>query len=143
MDSIEEKDDLEYIDMDKVSEEAQKQIDLINPHKFASCKFIYKEEITIYSFDLWTTEYKNEELKLIQLKAIINNFNAIRPDNMKKVRPFFAIVGLVRFVFPKTMFEVPKETKEKTIVLTLERTVNKYIKYAKLKGLKFVIDTEE
>ena len=143
MDNIEEKDDLEYIDMDKVSEEAQKQIDLLNPHKFASCKFIYKEEIEIYRFDLWTTEYKDEELKLIQLKAIINNFNAIRPDNMKKVRPFFAIVGLVRFVFPKTMFEVPKETKEKTIVLTLERTVNKYIKYAKLKGLKFTIDTEE
>jgi len=110
-------------------------------HKIGTCKFIYKDEI-IYRFDIWTTDYNDGKTKLIQLKEIINNFNAIRPDNLRKVKTFFAIVGLVRFVFPKTMFEVPADSDEKTVAVTLENTVNQYSKYAKLKGLKFTVDLE-
>jgi hypothetical protein len=152
-----EKDGLEYIDINKEAKTFTKEngeaveIDTINNpepavdrynKKFATVRFTYKDKV-IYRFELWTTEYVNENYKAIALKNIINNFADIVPNNMRKINTFFAIVGLIRYVFPKTMIDVPIDTDERTVCVTLENSVTEYIKYAKLKGMTIKIDIEE
>lgn len=134
-----EYDDLEYLNLDEEFGDDKKKKWI---RKFAVCKFIYKGR-EIYKFDLWTTRFGNRKIKLIELRNIINNFDKIRPENIRKVKEFFAIVGLVRFVFPKIMIDVPIETDFKSISDILTDNVNLYIKYAKLKGLEFKIELEE
>lgn len=119
----------------------------LEARKFASVRF-YVDDQVVYRFDLWTTSNGYMPMtddnghKLIQLKNIINNFDSIRPDNPKKVKDFFAIVGLIRFMFPKTMFPMKMEDKEETAIVTLENEISNNIKMAKLKGFRVEINPE-
>lgn len=121
--------------------------DLMQPRRFATVKFYLKDTI-VYRFDLWTTTDGHRPLmdengnKYIQLMNIINNFNAIRPENEKDVKDFFAIVGLIRFIFPKTMFPMDANEKEETMIVTLENQITENIKMAKLKGFRVEINPE-
>ena len=124
-----------------------KEENLIQPRRFATVKFYLKDTI-VYRFDLWTTTDGHNPLmdengnKFVQLRNIINNFNAIRPESEKNVKDFFAIVGLIRFIFPKTMFPMDIHEKEETMIVTLENQISENIRMAKLKGFRVEINPE-
>jgi hypothetical protein len=131
--------------VDAAGEPIQEE-DIVKPKKFASVRFYLKDTV-VYRFDLWTTSDGHGPImdngnKLIQLRNIINNFNAIRPENEKDVKDFFAIVGLIRFIFPKTMFPMDANEKEETMIVTLENQVSENIRMAKLKGFRVEINPE-
>lgn len=118
------------------------------PRRFASVRF-YLNDSVVYRFDLWTSDnghgsYMTDDdgNKLIQLKNIINNFNDIRPEKPNQVKDFFAIVGLIRFMFPKTMFPIKASDKEEAVIVTLENEITNNIKMAKLKGFRVEINPE-
>ena len=117
------------------------------PRKFASVRFYLKDTI-VYRFDLWTTSNGAGPLtdehgnKLIEIKNLINNFDAIRPEKPNQVKDFFAIVGLIRFTFPKTKVPIGTDVKEDAYIVTLENEVSNSIKMAKLKNFRVVIDPE-
>ena len=76
------------------------------------------------------------------MRNIINNFDAIRPESPKKVKDFFAIVGLIRFIFPKTMFPIKSTDQEESVIVTLENEITNNINMAKLKGFRVEINPE-
>ena len=126
-------DDLQFIDLENNKN---------NPHKFASVRFYVNDKV-IYRFDLWTTVYRNDYNKLIEIKNIINNFDEIRPDSPRKFKDFFAVVGVVRYTFPKTMIPVSLDIDNKEVCVVFENSINQYIKFAKLKKMRIEINPEE
>ena len=126
-------DDLQFIDLENNKN---------NPHKFASVRFYVNDKV-IYRFDLWTTVYRNDYNRLIEIKDIINNFDEIRPDSTRKFKDFFAVVGVVRYTFPKTMIPVSLDIDNKEVCVVFENSINQYIKYAKLKKMRIEINPEE
>ena len=108
--------------------------------RFATVRFICSKNTVVYRFDMWKTDDVDDDgNKLVALKNIINNFNQILPTKQSEFKDFFATVGLIRYVFPKTMFPVAKDVQEESLIVTLENNINDYIRAAKLKNLRIDI----
>lgn len=127
-------------------EEIQNVVDNLNTsnsgaRKICTVKFLFDKKIA-YRLDLFTHPEREEGRKVIEVKNCYNNFNDVVPTSPKRVGDFFKLVGVIRYVFPTTLFPIGEKTTEDSVVVTLENQFNQYIKAGKIKGMEIKIDRD-
>ena len=109
--------------------------------KICTVKFLFDEKIG-YRFDLYTHPERVNDKRVVELRNIYNMFNEVVPELPKRVADFFKFVGVIRYVFPTTMFPIGDNATEDSVVVTIENNFNQYIKSAKIKGMEIKIDKD-
>lgn len=126
-------------------EEIQNVVNNLNngngARKICTVKFLFDKKIA-YRLDLFTHPEREEGRKVIEVKNCYNNFNDVVPTSPRRVGDFFKLVGVIRYVFPTTLFPIGDDTTEDSVVVTLENQFNQYIKAGKIKGMEIKIDKD-
>jgi hypothetical protein len=112
---------------------------IIDGQKICTVKFTLNGDIG-YRFDIYSHPERVDGKRVVEIKNIYNNFNGVIPDAPRELKYFFEFVGVIRYVFPRTIFPIGDDTTEDSLVITLENQINKYIKIGKIKGMEIRID---
>lgn len=127
---------------DKIQDAVKEFNDAINgARRICTVKFLFDGKIG-YRFDIYTHPERVNGKRVVELKNIYNMFNEVVPDVPKRVADFFKFVGVIRYVFPTTMFPIGDKSTEDSVVVTIENNFNQYIKAAKIKGMEIKIDKD-
>lgn len=133
---------LSGISDDKIKD-AVKELEAVvsGSRKICTVKFLFNDKIG-YRFDIYTHPEKVNDKRVVELKNVYNMFNEVVPELPKQVGDFFKFVGVIRYVFPTTMFPIGENTTEDSIVVTIENQINQYIRAGKIKGMEIKIDKD-
>lgn len=99
-------------------------------NKIACARLFNAAGTTVFRFDIFYKEYA-ENSGTIEYRNIVDNFDSVRPTSTKELKEFFAIFGIIRWNFPKTV--VPVNTNILIALLKIESLVNEQIRSAGIK----------
>ena len=109
--------------------------------KICTVKFLFDGKIG-YRFDLYTHPERVNNKKVIEIKNAYNMFNEVVPEIPKRLGDFFKFVGVIRYIFPTTMFPIEDDVTEDSVVVTIENNFNDYISTGKIKCMQIKIDRD-
>jgi hypothetical protein len=109
--------------------------------RICTCKFLFDGKIG-YRFDIYTHPERENDKRVVELKNVYNMFNEVVPEVPKRVGDFFKFVGVIRYVFPTTLFPIGDEVTEDSVIVTIENNFNQYSKAGKIKGMEIRIDKD-
>ena len=97
---------------------------------------------TVFRFDIFYKEYA-ENSGTIEYRNIVDNFDSVRPTKAEELKEFFAMFGIIRWNFPKTV--LPVNTNVLIALLKIESLINEQIKSSGIKKgrYEFRVDTSE
>lgn len=99
-------------------------------NKIACARLFNAAGITVFRFDIFYKEYA-ENSGTIEYRNIVDNFDSVRPTRTKDLKEFFAMFGIIRWNFPKTV--VPVNTNILIALIKIESLVNEQIRSAGIK----------
>lgn len=133
---------LSGISDDKIKDAVKELEDTINgSRRICTIKFLFDKKIG-YRFDIYTHPDRVDNKRVVEIKNIYNMFNEVVPELPKRLGDFFKFVGVIRYVFPTTMFPIGDEASEDSVVVTIENNFNNYIEVGKIKGMEIKIDKD-
>jgi hypothetical protein len=136
------KDLLSNISDDKIKDAMKDLEDAVNgARRICTIKFLFDTKIG-YRFDIYTHPERVNGKRVVEIKNVYNMFNEVVPELPKRLGDFFKFVGVIRYVFPTTMFPIGDEASEDSVVVTIENNFNDYIKTGKIKGMEIKIDKD-
>jgi len=108
--------------------------------KVATARLLSSDGATIYRFDI-THKDVDENNGVIELKNIVNNFDAIRPENEKGYKNFFTLMGIIAFNFPTAVMSYNQNIL--ATITQLESLLNQHLHIAGFREseYRFRIDT--
>lgn len=95
--------------------------------KVATARLLGPDGTTIYRFDI-THKDVDENNGVIELRNIVSNFDAIKPDNEKGYKNFFTLLGIVAFNFPTTIMSYNQNIL--ATITQIESVVNQHLHIA-------------
>ena len=110
--------------------------------KIACARLFNAAGTTVFRFDIFYKEYASNS-GTIEYKNIVDNFDSVRPTNVNELKEFFAMFGIIRWNFPKTV--IPVNTNVLGALLKIESLINEHIKSAGIKKghYEFRVETTE
>ena len=133
---------LSNISNDKIKDAVKELEDVVKgARKICTVKFLFDKKIG-YRFDIYTHPDRVNDKRVVEIKNVYNMFNEVVPEAPKRLGDFFKFVGVIRYVFPTTMFPIGEDTSEDSVVVTIENNFNNYIDCAKIKGMEIKIDKD-
>lgn len=133
---------LSTIKDDKIKDTMKDLVDAVSgARRICTVKFLFDGKIG-YRFDIYTHPERVNDKRVVELKNVYNMFNEVVPEIPKRLGDFFKFVGVIRYVFPTTMFPIGEDTNEDSVVVTIENNFNNYIDTGKIKGMSIKIDKD-